>query len=773
MYLNVEGVHVQYVHTLGRDKELLSYRLQVLEPSRDPTKLPLALSPAGPLAGGTFQDHTMTTMSPQLAPLAVRPGSGSAIGPAPNHSGINQFQSPFKVVSDADLFSQTKDSPLSSSVGSQWEARTHGDVGGDGLVVSIPSYLVDHGLLVSIPFSKLSGRFGPKVRPTMYSQDSANQSSFHPPPSGPPMAPSSLPPSFPPPPHNQPYHPSPVQGGPIPLFPPKPVGAPHSSYTSTEPRRFLLPAPPPHLKLTPEDLKRMESNVPEYWEAPNVKGAPVAPPIPPEAPPIPTPGSSPHYQPNKIGSTGPYPPNASYLPPPPSVQYNVRGGVNPRQGAIGMGPRPGMASRSNTTGMEPRPGAGMAPGPNNTGMEPRLGTGMDPRPNVIGMEPRPVGDGRYHGTAGMQQRAVAGSGMDPRQMHMEQRPPQLGGMNPTMDPRHQQHSPPRDFANRPQHPPLSHMQPPIAAHPPAVPLPSHPRPSFDTYHPVPPSLPAGPPTGATTQRPSPIPGSASPTSYGQHPPSQQETSPVWGMSSPEQTSRRERGGGRGEGGLTLTPEPRRIDPRTKYAHLRIKPKSQGGSTSILKKQGSLGSGDPRRREERAVGVPKLLQDPTALDKPLDPQELFGSQGIEEGSGAGELTAPFGGFGSYFSRSGLGGDSSKGSHEFGEITLHKDKEKPGQQEERNSSEKENTLFGERDRIAESDTSEPHTTEETTSKAVPSYFADLGIGTENDLKIDSAFGSLDNKEEGSSESSNQRQHDAAKKMPSIFGFGSEQY
>ena len=220
--------------------------------------------------------------------------------------------------------------------------------------------------------------------------------------------------------------------------------------------------------------------------------------------------------------------------------------------------------------------------------------------------------------------------------------------------------------------------------------------------------------------------------------------------------------------VTSSPaDPRRVDPRTKYAHLKIKPKNQSSPTighssshSILKK-GQVKEDKSPDKTDKPFTIPKLLQDPSALEKPLDPCELF-SGSTEAGQEYGEIRAPFGTFGSYFSRAQEGSLSPKGSHQqFGEITLnvntkHKAEERIPEKESPNQKESP---------TPQKDASSP------TKPHVPSYFAQLELELDSDLKIDSAFSSLEEKSKGEdgSDADSKQKLDAAKKLPSIFGFG----
>ena len=167
------------------------------------------------------------------------------------------------------------------------------------------------------------------------------------------------------------------------------------------------------------------------------------------------------------------------------------------------------------------------------------------------------------------------------------------------------------------------------------------------------------------------------------------------------------------------------------------------------------------KTDKPFTIPKLLKDPSALDKPLDPRELF-SGSTEMDQEYGEIRAPFGTFGSYFSRVQEGSHSPKGTQQqFGEITLnantkHEAEERIPEKESQNQTESP---------TPPKDASSP------TKPHVPSYLAQLNLELDNDLKIDSAFSSLEekSKREESSGSDSKQKLDTAKKLPSIFGFG----
>ena len=695
-----------------------SLSLQVLEPSKDHSRLPdfLALSTVGNIA---TVHHSMGESAP---PYSYHP-HGVAQPPMVQMTNIHTSNEGARI----QFFKpEGASSPIVPITNTPTEDK--------GLLPKLSG----HGsLVVSVPRSKLVSRFGSGTGPLPVPVPDFGtriiSTSFVSPPQ-----------TFLPPPQSQHYYPPIGQGGPIPLFPPKPTEAINPLDSSGPPRLVLLPTPPPQMKLTAEDIERMKSMEPEYWEAPNLDQC-----IPAAAQ-DPTKiignddlqhgvssgpyaaamggGMSPRQQPGMEPVPGRMDPRQTYMEPRP-------GGMDQRQ--MYMEPRPGGMSPRQTY-MEPRPG-GMSP--RQTYMEPRPG-GMDQRQTY--MEPRP---------GGMDQRQTyvesRPGGMDQRQTYMEPRP---GGMDPRhvrIDPRQPQQNIPdhRMFTKPPMPQNLSTNQfPPMA--PERFPL--HTDTSQSAMIPLTISTQFHPPPSTThSLAASGTAGQASPL-YGHSPIHQEKTSPVWGMNSPEHPSR----------GAHL-PDSRRVDPRTKYAHLKIKSKNQGPSShqqptshSILKKGSSLNEAGPSGMENRPFSVPKLLQDPTALEKPLDPRELF--KGSEHDFG--EITTPFGGFKSFFSRSEMKSETSDaGNQQYGEIT-------PVQ-----SSIKHQT----NDQVEEEqdDGSLEERAISPQKPVVPSYLSDLGLGTENDLKIESAFGSLDERTNETQQS--QEKIQPAKKLPSIFGFGSGLY
>ena len=636
----------------------------------------------------------------------------------------------------------------------QWETQPRGDgppkESENGLVVSIPKKLAQESLVVSIPRSKLIGRFHSTFTAMPVAVVSVSTTQQHPAAVavqsfGTGMGPQPdvpVPPlGFPPIPNPNPLVvPTQLSSQPIPLFPPKPkpldVGQ-TSQVSSEPPRRALLPTPPPHMKLAPEDLKRMEMAQPEYWESPalNQMQGPQGP-----ASQLYPPQGQQTYYPQNGG--GPMTNNGWNTP-----AYNVR--------PPGMGPR-----QQRQGGMDPRQGntdlrqEGMGPRP--TG--PEMGHG--------GFIPRPGGFDPRQGHADMKQMHVPPRPPAPSQPPYGQPPPppppppnRVDYQQPYQQPPYQQQQQPQWMGpdSIPHHPPLPPQLPP-PQHP--TPLPFHPRPDSHTQIPH-------PPVGGL------------PAPFGSLPPVPPEkTSPAWGLgTSPEHI-------GSPDSNYLLSPstDPRRVDPRTKYAHLKIKPKGQSASpqqqqpsstSSILKKTSSSGkpsetSERPEHKQELPFKIPKLLQNPLSLDKPLDPRELFGSneKGLETEQEYGEITAPFGSFRPFFSRSSQAGPSSS-EHEsgakqpFGEITLE-------HQEKRTSPPPQVTR-----------TAQPEEKEVEVSPSasfppkVPSYLASLDVGLgggSSDLTIDSAFSSLGDKskEQGvAMETSKEPQ--TAKKLPSIFGLG----
>ena len=221
-----------------------------------------------------------------------------------------------------------------------------------------------------------------------------------------------------------------------------------------------------------------------------------------------------------------------------------------------------------------------------------------------------------------------------------------------------------------------------------------------------------------------------------------------------------------------TEQTRRRDPRMKYSHLKIKSKGQSsqatGSQPILKRgAGEAGMDTP----PSGFKIPKLLQDSAALNRPLDPGELFGGKDAFSGGEEKEysrVTAPFGAFRSVFAQShgeGSNADSADATQQFGEITMGADPS-PAKAKENNEEEKEKLPS---DSAASTEREDKVSESSSKPSEVPSYLAHLNMGLDDDLKIDSAFGALSKKnanEGGAAEGSGQDSQ--ARKLPSIFGF-----
>ena len=170
-------------------------------------------------------------------------------------------------------------------------------------------------------------------------------------------------------------------------------------------------------------------------------------------------------------------------------------------------------------------------------------------------------------------------------------------------------------------------------------------------------------------------------------------------------------------------------------------------------------------------IPKLLQDSSALNRPMDPGELFGGKdalcvGEEREQG---ITTPFGAFRSMFPQApsseseGNNAESAVSSQKFGEITMGADP-LPTKANENDEAENEKE-------VAPSESTNAGETKDSSKPAeVPSYLAHLNMGLGDDLKIDSAFGSLSDKstKDGESSEKSSQVDSQARKLPSIFGF-----
>ena len=579
------------------------------------------------------------------------------------------------------------------------------------LVISIPKHIatVEDSLLVSIPLSKLPlGRikYGNVTHTQPPKLGTGKQMQ--------------VPPLF----ANQPAQgicppvptmPLPPQSQPIPLFPPKidPSLVDQPAVMATGPqRKVLLPTPPTHTKITPQEFMRMKPM--EYWEVPEL---------------------SQQQQQLPTQQFPPFVDNAS--PPsqgavPPSFQSWSNVPVNQPPPFQGHPPHP-VPSQPVHQWCPPTHETGSTAG---TGMEQRLGIGMGQavpglesgqKPPGIGMD-----DPRYN-------RTDPRRGPDTRRFDHEHKtmlppdhstvdqgthPPWPSSVSPPPPTHHYHHTPPQSQQTAVTNF-KTDVRPGLMARP--DPTPSLP----NLSHGPPPSDPSRIVSG----------GHMSPPQQFQ---SFNKVSPVWGKSPEHSTSNM---GGASD-------HVRRVDPRRKYSHLKIKSRGESSqqSSSILKR-GAREGGD----ESSGLGfkIPKLLQNPSTLEKPLDPRDLFGGKD-EDTQEYGDYTAPFGTFkSSFFSQSQHStlSEDPLSSQKFGEITLDADKAKVSTSEE-NLEEK---------------------SDETSAKVppkneVPSYFAHLDMGLDSDLKIDSAFGSLSEGGKTASDSEEVKVQDSqARKLPSIFGLG----
>ena len=595
---------------------------------------------------------------------------------------------------------------------------------------------------------------------------------------------------------------------PAPLFPGS-LGDHTKGQAQNSPKRVLLPTPPLHAKLTPEDFKQMENMPHEYWEAPHLSETPPQPhppggperrpsiepsyrpqpPFPPRqkqpfyrppVPPRPAPPEQswkqpPHQWPGKMESG---PPNSNR--PPPDVgpgAWNQNAPPRPDQNTSGGYPRPaGMDHRPSgidprSSGMDPRPG-GMDPRP--SGMDPRP-SGMDPRPSGMdhhrpsgmdhhrpgGMDPRPSGMD-HHRPSGMDPRP---SGMDPRHTGND---PRHSTIN---NPRFSAHSDPRNSPSQPHHGPGTkwgqptnieqrQMQssPPYAGqHGMSPPLSidklgwsdkmspnwkkpdrvspawgTNPDPRYSSNDPRfsaqnnprnSPSQPYHGPGAKWGQSTNVGQMQSSPPYAGQHgmsPPDKlDKISPNWKPASWGTSPDHQSSTGKGVG------DTKRLDPRKKYSHLKIKSKNSPNESTELTSAPSY-------------KIPKLLSDSTGLDKPIDPNELFGSDG--------------------------GGMDSQ---PYGEITFGTYKSPFSQNSETNENTPSETAASNHKTISNTQTATDEIKPTGQEVAVPSYFAQMeselgGAG----LEIESAFSSLP--EKGKEEES-KGQESQARKLPSVFGFG----
>ena len=289
---------------------------------------------------------------------------------------------------------------------------------------------------------------------------------------------------------------------------------------------------------------------------------------------------------------------------------------------------------------------------------------------------------------------------------------------------------------------------------------------------------AGPAPYADSARSAPPPGFQVPPLSGpgadqrhqQAPPS--SSSPRWG-GSPEQSSPVNHHGGGG-----APREGRRVDPRTKYSHLKIKPKgSSSPSQSILKRPHP----DSDSSSPSSFKIPRLLQDPAALDRPMDPLDLFKGS-AETGYEDSSTPAPFGIFKTnFFSRSQPAppdeGAGPAAKRAFGEITLEgtSSRDRQGYPACGAEDQKRETKGASDTDAQVGSGNEPSSKVSPEEKSpeppsVPSYLAQLDVGLGSDLKIDSAFGSLADDGKSSKEGKKEGEESSlARKLPSMFGLG----
>jgi len=224
---------------------------------------------------------------------------------------------------------------------------------------------------------------------------------------------------------------------------------------------------------------------------------------------------------------------------------------------------------------------------------------------------------------------------------------------------------------------------------------------------------------------------------------------------------------------------RRVDPRLKYAHLKIKSKKPGAESDAPRPPSlppSLSSSTNKKGPEDGsrdkFEVPKLLQDPSALNKPIDPRELFRNAGGENIGSLGyeiETSGPFGLFKSnlFSSRSQQNTDHDKGDQQqFGEITLRGTTPPKGYPSGTSIIDKDNAsmISSGQSQVAgdDSTTESSGSAGSAQSSSVPSYLAQLDMGLGKDLKIESALGALASK----STTEETKVEEKARKLPNIF-------
>ena len=256
------------------------------------------------------------------------------------------------------------------------------------------------------------------------------------------------------------------------------------------------------------------------------------------------------------------------------------------------------------------------------------------------------------------------------------------------------------------------------------------------------------------------------------PPQPPERGMMWGMGTPNSMPPQSNVPGPREETATVSEiRPLRIDPRTKYSQFKIKAKGSPSSSSpgsILKGKESNGpTSDQNSREKTGTAqMPKLLQEPPPQQRPFDPCELFDSTGSKDEPSEYQTAGPFGStFGSYFMRSSSEAAESTTNMPYGEIhmtsVVTSDASKNVSNEE-NQTEITQSMV----QVEEGDSRL-----DETKKAVPSYLAELGVGLgDSDLTIDSAFSSLDKKDDiAAGQGDSKKTEITAKKLPNIFSLG----
>ena len=170
---------------------------------------------------------------------------------------------------------------------------------------------------------------------------------------------------------------------------------------------------------------------------------------------------------------------------------------------------------------------------------------------------------------------------------------------------------------------------------------------------------------------------------------------------------------------------RTVDPRLKYAHLKIKSRSGSVSTATTTSSTHATSTDS---SQQSFKVPGLLQDRSQLSKPLAPHELFGGTDDEPAEEQGPISL----FGSskYYHKSNspsIPTSPVTNKQVFGEIRM--DTSVPSRRKSLEDKRKDSLTIDEN--------------YEEENDFVPSYLTHLGLEKDSDtsgLKIDSAFGDL---------------------------------